>query len=379
MDSNFHSGSLTAGLHGTFTTSDLHQDYLLADGSRALIADWPVGDKSITGIDTLTFTDEDGTIAGIANKDLLDKSATETVSGTWTFDGPVGIGTAPSNGLLEILNTGADQEALFISGGGQPLQAAIRLKTTSDSTNPVLRFQDSSPGQARTAAFNYLDSSGLAVAQLLYDFGNSLLSLKVSGKGIHIDSNGFLQPATAPLTIFRAAEAAQVQLTLRSDGGISTGNFSGISFAAGGTVIGNIKCHYFSDGDTELGFETRQASTVTEVLRLDQSGNAKFAGALEIVKSLTIANAAISSATTLGDTHYVVTCDASGGAFTVTLPAASSVDGRIYHIKKTDSSGNAVTVDGNSSETIDGDTTKAINVQYDSMMISCDGSNWHII
>lgn len=88
---------------------------------------------------------------------------------------------------------------------------------------------------------------------------------------------------------------------------------------------------------------------------------------------------AISSNTTLNDTHHVVTCDASGGAFTVTLPAASGIMRRIYHIKKTDSSGNAVTVDGNSSETIDDALTQVINVQYDSMMIACDGSNWHII
>jgi hypothetical protein len=95
--------------------------------------------------------------------------------------------------------------------------------------------------------------------------------------------------------------------------------------------------------------------------------------------SLGAAITAISGATTLDSSHHAVTCDASGGAFTVTLPAASGLAGRMYHIKKIDSSGNAVTVDGNASETIDGDTTKVISVQYDSMMIICDGSNWHII
>lgn len=48
-----------------------------------------MGDKSVTGIDTLTFTDVDGTIAGIANKNLLDKAAAETITGAWTFDGAV--------------------------------------------------------------------------------------------------------------------------------------------------------------------------------------------------------------------------------------------------------------------------------------------------
>ncbi len=76
---------------------------------------------------------------------------------------------------------------------------------------------------------------------------------------------------------------------------------------------------------------------------------------------------------------HVILCDASGGAFTVTLPAASGATGRVYHIKKTDSSTNAVTVDGNASETIDGGTTATIAAQFESIMIVCDGSNWHII
>ncbi len=102
-------------------------------------------------------------------------------------------------------------------------------------------------------------------------------------------------------------------------------------------------------------------------------------GAVTIGGSFGTSVTAISSATTLNTTHHVVTCDASGGAFTVTLPAANGAAGRMYHVKKIDSSGNAVTVDANASETIDGDTTKIVSTQYDSMMIVCDGSNWHIV
>lgn len=82
---------------------------------------------------------------------------------------------------------------------------------------------------------------------------------------------------------------------------------------------------------------------------------------------------------TATSSDHVILCDASGDAFTIFLPAASGVPRIIYHIKKIDSSGNAVTVDGNASETIDDALTQVINVQYDSIMISCDGSGWHII
>lgn len=75
---------------------------------------------------------------------------------------------------------------------------------------------------------------------------------------------------------------------------------------------------------------------------------------------------------------HVILCNASGGAFTVTLPTAAS--GKIvYHIKKIDSSSNAVTVDGNGSETIDDELIKIISIQHNSMMVVSDLSNWHII
>jgi hypothetical protein len=76
---------------------------------------------------------------------------------------------------------------------------------------------------------------------------------------------------------------------------------------------------------------------------------------------------------------HVILCDASGGAFTITLPAASGVTGLILHVKKTDSSGSAVTIDGNSAETIDGDLTIDLSLQYESVTIVSDGTSWHII
>ena len=89
--------------------------------------------------------------------------------------------------------------------------------------------------------------------------------------------------------------------------------------------------------------------------------------------------------TVTGTTHtaadeYVILVDddTAGAAVTVTLPAASGVTDRVYHIKKLGTTAN-VTVDGNSSETIDGATTAVLTAQFESLMISCDGSNWHII
>jgi len=73
-----------------------------------------------------------------------------------------------------------------------------------------------------------------------------------------------------------------------------------------------------------------------------------------------------------------ILCDSSGGAFAITLKAASGLAGYVVKVKKTDSSSNAVTVDGSGSETIDGATTKAISARYTSLSLVCDGTNWHI-
>lgn len=84
-----------------------------------------------------------------------------------------------------------------------------------------------------------------------------------------------------------------------------------------------------------------------------------------------------SNYTATGD-ETIIPCD-TASAFTVTLPAASTMTGKMLIIKKTSSDFNAVTIDGNASETIDGATTTTINTQYEALHIACDGSNWHII
>jgi len=51
-----------------------------------------MGDNSATGMNTITFTDVNGTIAGIENQNLLDKTAIETISAAWTHTGAITVG-----------------------------------------------------------------------------------------------------------------------------------------------------------------------------------------------------------------------------------------------------------------------------------------------
>lgn len=90
---------------------------------------------------------------------------------------------------------------------------------------------------------------------------------------------------------------------------------------------------------------------------------------------------------TVADTPYAVAfndgailVDASGGAVTVSLPAASSEPGRLVHVKKIDASANAVTVDAAGADLIDGSGTVVLAAQYDAVRLVSDGvSAWWLL
>lgn len=102
---------------------------------------------------------------------------------------------------------------------------------------------------------------------------------------------------------------------------------------------------------------------------------AKFsADALNLTVSTKSANYTLVAA------DEMILADASGGAFTLTLPAAASHSGRRYVIKKIDSNlTNGVTIDGNGAETIDGATTKVLRTLNEAIVIVSDGTNWRVV
>jgi len=68
----------------------------------------------------------------------------------------------------------------------------------------------------------------------------------------------------------------------------------------------------------------------------------------------------------------------ASGNITVTLPTAVN-NSNFYTVKKTDATGTVVTVNTTSSQTIDGGSTASLKVQYVSITVASDGSNWYVI
>ncbi len=125
------------------------------------------------------------------------------------------------------------------------------------------------------------------------------------------------------------------------------------------------------------------------VFTTDSVGTATFAtspiivgtGAGHIIKNNigynnTVSKTAAYTATTSDE---LIAANATGGAFTITLPTAIGNKDKVFTIKKTDSSGNGVTIGTTSSQTIDGATTISLSAQYYSHTVVSDGANWQAV
>ena len=121
-----------------------------------------------------------------------------------------------------------------------------------------------------------------------------------------------------------------------------------------------------------VGGKSTELFTVDR-LTLRIEGGTTLAGAWEVpVRTVTVT-------TVIQSTDHTLLCDATGAAFTVYLPAANLVPGRIYAIKKTDVTANAVTIDPNGAELIDGAGTNVIAAQWDGRIIQSSGTAWFIL
>lgn len=95
-------------------------------------------------------------------------------------------------------------------------------------------------------------------------------------------------------------------------------------------------------------------------------------GAARLVRTDTMSYVSKTSNYTLTDSDYLVECTAN--TFTITLPTAVGIEGRIYNIKNTGTG--TITVEG--SETIDGETTQTVS-QWSNLKVMSNGANYIVI
>ena len=76
-------------------------------------------------------------------------------------------------------------------------------------------------------------------------------------------------------------------------------------------------------------------------------------------------------------TDHTILCGAGNESFTISLPDVSSAVGTIYVIKNIGTG--TITIDPFSTDTIDGAGTHEMTVQYNSVIIQTDGTDWFIL
>ncbi len=87
----------------------------------------------------------------------------------------------------------------------------------------------------------------------------------------------------------------------------------------------------------------------------------------------------LSAIATASKTKEAYLCDASGGAFTVTLPPAADMPYQELFIKKTDATFSAVTLDGNASEQIDGANTILLCTKGEWVRLLSLSTSWTVL
>lgn len=89
---------------------------------------------------------------------------------------------------------------------------------------------------------------------------------------------------------------------------------------------------------------------------------------------------AYSTTQSLTTSNQYVLCDATSGAFSVTLPTAGDFSNRVMTIKKTNTNINDVTIETALSETIDGASNLVLTgANRPAAKLLSDGANWWLV
>jgi hypothetical protein len=304
--------------------------------------------------DTITINGVTRTISAIASDTSL------TITGTWTAtntaqayslvggsvftakgNGNVGFGTTNPQSKIDIVEGAARSYAAdagnphgFVAYSGDGM--AVALATGNSNSNFLFDDTGGFSIQARPRA-SVLTGTGLGSAIKFRIYSTGLVDIGNNPSATNARLGVTSGATTEVVTIIRGASSQTGDLTQWQ--------------SSGGTVLSVVN----SAGNVGIG--TASPNSTTHI-------NGSFATAY-------VAKTATYTATAA---DYTIDCTAN--TFTVTLPTAVGITGRIYVIKNTGTG--VITVDGNSTETIDGQLTQTLN-QWNTLKIQSNGSSGWII
>lgn len=210
--------------------------------------------------------------------------------------------------------------------------------------------------------------------------GGSIANQQIAyGNGTDINgNNNFIVTFAGHSRITLQGSNSDNTLQVFNDGGTSQGQFTKLgsayttykNFAAGDLGIYN---------DANAGNISILNDNTAGIITLAAGGTSSpqvviFPGQVSINSSFALPY--VAKTTTYSITNLDYTIDCTTGTFTVTLPTAVGIQGRLYNVKN--SGAGIITIATTSSQTIDGSTTKTVATGVNAMLQST-GSNWIIL
>jgi len=237
---------------------------------------------------------------------------------------------------------------------------------------------------APSLTYSLTNGSTADASQVMQNFNDLLLGYTDGSKDLSISAltcagtttlNGHVNLGNS------SADDLTVTASLASTLPIKTTN----SYDIGSSTLG-LRAAYFGANSQTVNIKGSASMSATWTLTLPvtaglsgQIPQTDGNGVLTWVPGMTAVTTKSGNYTVLTTDGFSTLLVTAAADVTITLPSAASSTGRRLFIKKVDSGTGAVIVDGASSETIDGLTTVQVALQYDTIAIVCDGSNWHYI
>jgi hypothetical protein len=245
------------------------------------------------------------------------------------------------------------------------------------TTYKGLEVPDSTSGDAGTN----LSDNFKALADRTAGTTGSVVFIGASGYATQNNANFFFDTTNVRLGVGTAAPAAGVHVVAAAPTIRLTDSQDRILQLTGPTSGSGSLALLGTGADLEIASNTSSGGSL--VFKSSNVERGRFTGSGSSTTFLVsggIGTAVVSKTTTytLTALDSVVRADASGGAFTLTLPTAVGCTGRQYWLKKIDSSANAVTIATTSSQTIDGASTYSLATQYAHVLLISDGANWMV-
>lgn len=295
----------------------------------------------------------------------LAHAGTPAAATSYTFEIDNSGATSTNNAVCMRVNNDDSTGAVFqATSGGAAAPLLDLYSTDTGATGVVIKTTHTSTGSAADSDIVLsLQAWGLDDGDAGEEYGRIESTILDASAGTEASSMSFYVTVggTSETSLVLKTDTAVVGAGSAAANVTSSGTYDLVLDTNEGTNSGTITITDAANGNISL------APNGTGLVNLTAPTWGQVT-AKTTTATLTVAEGGLISATSVG------------GAYSLTLPAASGNAGLFYTLKKTDAAANAITLDGNGAETIDGAATyAAVDAEFDTVTIVCDGSNWHIV